>query len=173
VKRSDLPYYIRARRHGARYARKLIEEAAREGVRLSLAFAVVDQETGGTFRNVYGHDAVRNPIKSPPGGLRNVTRRNYRKYLRYRKAGLGMQGVGPMQLTWWATQDLADHEGGCWRPRFNIRIGLRQLHDNIAAHGQHAGIAAYNGSGPAAERYAASVEQKQQKWHRILTGGKA
>jgi hypothetical protein len=164
VKRSDLPYYLRARRHGARYARKLIEEAAREGVRLSLAFAICEQETG--FRNVFGHDPTIYV------GAGQVTKRKYLAYKRARGTRR-MQGVGPMQLTWWATQDLADHEGGCWRPRFNIRIGLRQLHDNIATHGQHAGIAAYNGSGPAAERYAASVEQKQQKWHRILTGGKA
>jgi hypothetical protein len=170
MKRSDRAYYVRARKAGARYARRIIEEARREGVQLSLAFAVCEQETG--FRNVFGHDAVRNPVKSPPNGSLRVTRRRYRRYLAFRRQGLGMQGVGPMQLTWYAIQDLADREGGCWRPRPNIRVGLRQLAANIRAHGERAGIKAYNGTGPAADRYARTVLERKAKWHHILTGGK-
>jgi soluble lytic murein transglycosylase-like protein len=168
MKPADAVFYIRAKRAGARYPRIVIEEARRTGVQLSLAFAVVEQETGG--HNVYGHDPVKNPIKSPRGGLLKVTRSNYVAYKRHRQAGEGMQGVGPMQLTWYATQDLADREGGCWKPRFNIRIGLRQLAQNIRANGTFKGVAAYNGSGSAAQRYATSVLEKQQKWHRILEG---
>jgi hypothetical protein len=161
MKRSDAIYYLRARRHGARYAGRIIEEAHREGIQLSLAFAVCEQETG--FRNVFGHDPTIYV------GAGKVTKRKYLAYKRARGT-THMQGVGPMQLTWWATQDLADREGGCWRPRMNIRIGLRLLHQNIRQHGERAGIKAYNGTGPAADAYARTVLQRKAKWHRILTG---
>ena len=49
------------------------------GLPVALACAVLEKETG--FRNVFGHDAVRNPVKSPPGGLLAVTEDNYRQYL--------------------------------------------------------------------------------------------
>lgn len=157
----DLVYAVRARRAGARYQLRIVREARREGVRLSLAFALVEQESG--FTNVFGHDPTIF------AGAGKVTRANYAEYKRRRGHSL-MQGVGPCQLTWWETQDLADREGGCWNPTANIRVGLRTLAQNIRAHGQHAGIARYNGSGEAAEAYARSVEARQEKWHRVLTG---
>jgi hypothetical protein len=161
-KERKVPYYLRARKAGARYARIIVQEAKREGVPLSLAFAICEQETG--FRNVFGHDPTIFM------GAGEVTKKKYLAY-KAQRGTTRMQGVGPMQLTWWSTQDLADKEGGCWRPRCNIRIGLRTLRQNIASKGIHAGVAAYNGSGAAAERYAASVLEKQARWHRILTGG--
>jgi hypothetical protein len=164
MKVRDAKYYLRAKRAGARYPRKIIEEARREGVGLALAFAVCEQETG--FRNVFGHDPTIF------AGAGRVTRRKYRAYKRARGT-TRMQGVGPMQLTWWATQDLADREGGCWRPRFNIRIGLRQLAQNIRAHGETQGIAAYNGSGPQAQAYARSVLVRRGRWRNILHGGRS
>lgn len=162
----DALYALRARRAGARYQWRIIRAAKKEGVRLSLAFALVEQETA--FRNIYGHD----PTIFVGAGV--VTERNYRLYKRLRgdHGQGGMQGVGPCQLTWWATQDQADKEGGCWDPGVNIRIGLRTLALNIRNYGGHTGIARYNGSGPDAERYANEVERKQQRWHKILTTGK-
>jgi hypothetical protein len=168
VKVADLKYVARAKKAGARYAWRIVSEARRNSVSLALAFALVEQES--RFENVYGHDAVRNPIKSPPGGLKKVTRKNYAEYLHYRKAGFGMQGVGPCQLTWWEFQDRADKLGGCWLPSRNIRVGLEVLASNILEHGRHTGIARYNGTGSAAENYARSVESKQRRWHTILTG---
>jgi hypothetical protein len=166
MKPRDLPYLIRAKRGGARYARVLIEEARREDVPLSLAFAICEQETG--FANIFGHDPTIFV------GAGRVTRGKYFAYRRQRRPNGrgGMQGVGPMQLTYFSIQDEADHEGGCWKPRFNIRVGLRTLRANIRQHGQHEGIARYNGTGDAAERYARQVEGRQGRWHAILTGKK-
>jgi hypothetical protein len=164
----DLRLARRARRHGAHYALRIIRLARRAGLPISLGFAIVEQESG--FRNVYGHDAVRNP--APKGG--RVTRANYRDvYLPARGRGLGMQGVGPCQLTWYELQDAADRAGGCWRPTPNIATAFDHLAALVAAHGLHAGLAAYNGAGPAAERYAAQVRARMGTWHRILTGVRA
>ena len=132
-----------------------MREARRVGLPVALACAVLEKETG--FRNVFGHDAVRNPIKSPPGGLLAVTEDNYRQYLAHRRRGLGNQGVGPMQLTSPGLQDRADQLGGCWQPGPNIRVGLEFLAGNIRRLGLRAGVVAYNGSGPAAQRYGDDV----------------
>jgi hypothetical protein len=152
--------------HGGRYAKELVREALRARVPLALACAIVEKETG--FRNVFGHDAVRNPIKSPPGGLLAVTRDNYRAYLGHRRNGLGNQGVGPMQLTSPGLQDRADALGGCWLPGPNIRVGLEFLAGNIKRLGLRAGVVAYNGSGPAAQRYAADVLARARTWEARL-----
>ena len=64
---------------------------------MSLLCAVLEQETH--FTNVFGHDKVSNPIKSPPGSNRPVTEELYRQYKTFRDQGRGCQGVGPMQLT--------------------------------------------------------------------------
>jgi hypothetical protein len=152
--------------HGGRYAKELVREALRARVSLALACAIVEKETG--FRNVFGHDAVRNPIKSPPGGLLAVTRDNYRAYLGHRRNGLGNQGVGPMQLTSPGLQDRADALGGCWLPGPNIRVGLEFLAGNIKRLGLRAGVVAYNGSGPAAQRYAADVLARARTWEARL-----
>lgn len=158
---ADLHMIVRAKRHGARYPNILIAEARRAHVPISLAFAVCEQETG--FRNVFGHDPTIYV------GAGTVTKRKYLAYKRARGT-TRMQGVGPMQLTWWSTQDAADREGGCWDPRYSIRVGLRLLAQNIQAHGEHAGIAAYNGTGPAAQRYADQVLARAGHWHHVLSG---
>lgn len=153
-----------AKRAGAEFAWRIVTEARAEKVQVSLAFALVEQESG--FRNVYGHDGVRNP--APKGG--KVTKANYLNvYLPARKRGEGMQGVGPMQLTWFEFQDQADKLGGCWLPSRNIKVGLRVVAQNIKQHGEFAGVAAYNGSGPAAQAYARSVLAKRDHWHQVLS----
>lgn len=154
----------RAKEHGANYSLRIIREARRhDEIPVSLAFALIEQETG--FRNVFGHDPT---IFAGAGAVTKA------KYLAYRaKRGPtgrgGMQGVGPCQLTWWEYQDRADHYGGCWKPACNIRVGLEVLAANIRAHGEHHGIARYNGEGPAAEQYARTVRGRQKQWHARLT----
>lgn len=153
--------------HGDAIANSIVIAAREADIQVSLLCAVLEQETG--FKNVYGHDGVRNPIKSPPRGLLRVTRDNYRDYLTHRKRGEGSQGVGPMQLTWDEYQDKADKLGGCWNPRVNILVGAEALADLIRQYGKTAGIARYNGSGAAAQAYARSVLSKARKWHGWLT----
>lgn len=135
-------------------------EARRAGLPLRLACALLDQESGGGH-NVFGHDP------SIYAGAGAVTEAKYRAY----KAARGqtrMQGVGPCQLTWWSTQDKADYYGGCWKPRFNMRVGFELLAGNIRRYGLRDGIRAYNGSGPAAEHYATSVLNRAALWDRRL-----
>jgi len=153
------------RKAGARYETEIVREAKRSGLQVSLICAVLEVETG--FRNVFGHDAVRNPIKSPPGGLLEVTADLYSKYLGFRRQGLGNQGVGPMQLTSPWLQDRADALGGCWNVAANIRAGVEFLAGNIRRLGLHQGVAAYNGS----TAYADQVLPLEKRWRAKLGGG--
>lgn len=153
--------------HGGRgYGHLIVWAHRKTGLAIAMVAALVEQETG--FRHVYGHDPVRNPVKSPPGGYRAVTRKNYRAYKRYRRMGLGMQGVGLTQLTYYTLQDEADRHGGCWQYRANILVGCQHLKALIGAHGEAAGCAAYNGSGPAAQAYSRSLRAKRDRWRRRL-----
>ena len=159
------------REHGCKYGLIAVEEALHVGLPISYAAAFLEKESSGKDAggqagfglNLFGHDPVQNPVK---GGF--VTRARYAEYLRFRRAGKGMQGVGPTQLTWYGLQDAADRAGGCWHPRFNMRIGFAQAKLLIAQHGRQDGVAMYNGSGSAAERYAKDWRAKQQRWHDLL-----
>ncbi len=152
----DLAAALRAA--GARYEDAIIREARRHGVPVSLVCAILEVETG--FQNVFGHDAVRNPVKSPPRGLMAVTEERYQQYLRFRRQGLGNQGVGPMQLTSPGLQDRADALGGCWKVDPNVRVGVEFLAGNIQRLGLYRGVAAYNGS----TAYADKVLPLEKKW---------
>lgn len=140
----------------------IVEEAQRAGIPVSLGFALIEQETG--FQNIFGHDPTIFV------GAGKVTKQKYLSYKSRRgpTGRGGMQGVGPGQLTWYATQDAADRLGGCWVPRYNIRVAFTTLEGNIKSKGLHSGIAAYNGTGPAAQRYADTVLARQAKWHNRL-----
>jgi murein DD-endopeptidase MepM/ murein hydrolase activator NlpD len=152
----------RLRAAGARFEDAILREAARSGLPVPLICAVLEIETG--FQNVFGHDNVRNPVKSPPGGLLTVTEARYQDYLRHRRAGLGNQGVGPMQLTSPGLQDRADALGGCWTPDANIRTGVEFLAANIQRLGLRRGVIAYNG----AAIYADKVFAAEARWRAKL-----
>ncbi len=158
----DLKLARLAKRHGADYSLRIIWEARRAGISISLAFALVEQESG--FRNVFGHDPVKNPVK---GG--KVTKKRYLEYRRYRKLGLGMQGVGLTQPTWYTYQDAADRLGGCWVPKNQLRVCFRVLGGLIRQHGYAKGIERYNGAGPMARRYSVQVRARARKWHHRFT----
>lgn len=148
------------REHGIVYPIWTYDEAHAAGLDLSVGCAMLDQETGGGH-NVFGHDPTICV------GWGTVTRAKY-AYYKLRRGHTRMQGVGPTQLTWWSKQDRADSMGGCWQPRFNIRVGFQDLAASIRRYGLHAGVAAYNGSGPAAQRYADSVLHRAAYWKKIL-----
>jgi hypothetical protein len=155
--------------HRARYTGAIWEHAQRLNLPFALALALVEQES--TFRNVWGGDP---PPNGETVGLRGrpVSQERYRMYKRARDRGGkgkgGMQGVGPLQLTWWELQDRADKRGGAWKAEHNIAVGLEHLASLIRAHGEAEGIARYNGSGPAAARYSREVREKQAVWRRRL-----
>ena len=149
---------------GARYEDAIVREARRHGVPVSLVCAVLEVETG--FQNVFGHDAVRNPVKSPPRGLLAVTEERYKQYLHFRRQGLGNQGVGPMQLTSPGLQDRADALGGCWKVDPNIRVGVEYLAGNIQRLGLYRGVSPTTARPPTPTRCAAG----EKKWRAKLGG---
>jgi hypothetical protein len=123
--------------------------AKRAELDVPTAAALLLMETAGG-RMIYGHDAVAN--RAPKGG--EVTKANYLGvYLPDRKRGLGMQGVGDTQLTWFAYQDEADKLGGCWRQGVNRYVGFKLMVELIRTNGRATGVARYNGSGAAATAY--------------------
>lgn len=164
--------YVKARRlrlkqKGIAYPATTVAEARRAGLELAVACALLVQESGGG-RNVFGHDGVDNPVVAAPGKDLYVTRERYQLYKRYRQIGRGSQGVGPTQLTYFALQDEADRLGGCWKPWINMRVGFAHLVANIRKSGLRDGVRLYNGSGPAAERYAERMMQRISDWRGMI-----
>jgi hypothetical protein len=155
----------RLRAEGILRPQAVVEEAKRAGLRLPLACALLEKESGGG-RNVFGHDPTIFV------GAGEVTRAKYREYKKRRVASgnTQMQGVGPCQLTWWEFQDTADREGGCWRPEVNMRVGFRHLVALINQHGEADGARRYNGSGDAAEAYSRDLLAKARIWEAKLAG---
>jgi hypothetical protein len=141
-----------------------INAARRSKLSLHFACALIEKESG-KGHNVFGHD----PTIFAGAGL--VTKPKYLAYrLKRRQSGnRQMQGVGPCQLTWWATQDTADKLGGCWNPYVNMCIGFAALRSNIQRHGVEKGAAAYNGIGPKAVAYGKDFKQKADRWKAILS----
>jgi hypothetical protein len=149
----------------------VVREAQRAGIQLSLACALLEKETAGGH-NVFGHDRDRagRYIFPARDGSVPVTEDLYRQYKARRKATGLPQGVGPCQLTYAPFQEQADALGGCWKPAANIRVGFKVLADNIRVNGLSAGVARYNGSGPAAAAYSQDVLAKARRWEALLAG---
>jgi hypothetical protein len=151
--------------NGGRHGALIVAEAQRAGIPIPLACALVEQES--SFRNVFGHDAVQNPI---PKGSR-VTRQSFERYRGFRDAGLGAQGVGVTQLTFPPLQDKADDLGGCWKVGNQLRVGYELLAELIARHGVRGGLAAYNAgtsTSPAGLDYARRVLAHRRRWKSVL-----
>ena len=161
AKQDDVVERLRA--GGINNPRMVIAEAKRAGLRLDYACAMLMKESNGGD-NVFGHDV------SIFSGAGTVTKAKYLEYKRQRMATGKMQGVGPTQLTWYTLQDRADAQGGCWKPRINMRVGFKHLADNINAHGEADGARRYNGSGAAAVKYSKDLLAKAAQWRAVLDG---
>jgi hypothetical protein len=153
----------RMRRIGMKMPYRTARAAHRTGLNLALACSLLMEESGGGT-NEFGHD----PTIFIGAGVVTKTKYHAYKAERQRSGNTLMQGVGPVQLTWWSTQDQADALGGCWNPYYNMMIGFEHLVENIRRDGLHAGVAAYNGSGPAAERYAEQVIARAAQYAKSL-----
>jgi murein DD-endopeptidase MepM/ murein hydrolase activator NlpD len=166
VAHTDAGLAAAIRAHGGRYEDIIIAEARRSRVPVSLVCAVIDAES--SFTNVFGHDHVRNPIKSVDGRPNLVvTEALYKAYVHHRDNGEECQGVGPMQLTAKFLQDRADALGGCYKPGPNIRTGVERLGALIKQRGSmHGALVGYNGS----TAYADAVIKLQRVWHARLEG---
>jgi peptidoglycan hydrolase-like protein with peptidoglycan-binding domain len=150
-----------------------VAEAARAGLRLELAAALLEKESAGGH-NVFGHDRDGSGKYIFPArdGTVKVTKELYVEY-RQRRVASGnkaMQGVGPCQLTWFSFQDEADKLGGCWKPQINMRVGFRRLATLVRTHGDSVGARMYNGSGDAAVAYSADLLKKAGVWKARLDG---
>lgn len=154
---------FRARAHGARYAWSIVNEAKRAGIPYYVAFAVVEQESN--FQNVFGHD---------PGGLfpgEKVTQKRVDALIDHvvNKKGVS-NGVGFTQLTFIGFILQANKlNGGASKVRNQLRIGFRLMAELRRVHGSwHEAFRAYNGVGPAAERYADLMDVRAAKWRHWL-----
>ncbi len=132
---ADILLVARMRRIGMKMPVRSLQAARGAKLPVPLACSILTQETGGGV-NEYGHD----PTIFVGAGA--VTKGNYH---------------GPVQLTYAGYQDAADRAGGCWKPLVNMTVGFGVLVDHIRRDGLKSGVAAYNGTGPAAQRYADEV----------------
>lgn len=158
----DRELATRLRRHGARFAIEIIEEARRERVPLPWALALIEQETD--FRNIFGGD--HGPLKPPtrvPFFRVAVTHERVLALLRWIERGNASNGVGPAQLTSVGFIRRAEAEGGAHKPRINIRVGLQALNEK-SGRDYHNQAWKYNG----ARSYQAKIEAKQRKWREIV-----
>jgi hypothetical protein len=151
------------RRVGIKMPFRMLAAAHKTAIPPSLAASVLMQETSGGA-NVFGHDPTIF------AGAGKVTKAKYSAYKKQRgpKGHGGMQGVGPLQLTFYAFQDEADERGGCWKPYVNMLVGFEHLADDIRRNGLHAGVKAYNSSGPEAESYANVVLPRAEQFKTVL-----
>lgn len=146
---TDPALIVRLRKLGCPYPIRLITEAGKFGLSVPLACSLVVQESA--WENIFGHD----PTVFVGAGA--VTENSYHAYSAEAERTGQVQGVGVVQLTYRAYQLEADKIGGCWVIACQMQIGFGVLAENIRRDGLHAGVAAYNGSGPAAEAYADEV----------------
>jgi hypothetical protein len=146
------------KKHGLVHTYAAIDAAKNAGLNTALAFALLEQESGG--RNIFGHD----PTIFKGAGV--VTEAKYKEYkrLRIQSKNKLMQGVGPLQLTWWEFQDAADRAGGCWKVKVNLQVGYSHLAALIKELGWKNGIKRYNGSGPQADIYFNNLQFKYEQW---------
>lgn len=140
---------------------------------LDLASACTLMEKESNTRNVFGSDAVETGgtyVKDEP-----VTREKYLAYKAWRNEPYRrqhalpsrMQGVGPLQLTWWSYQDDADAEGGCWDWAVNTKVGFRIFAKHLVSFRGDVWQAAkaYNGK----DSYADDFVVKHRRWQERLT----
>lgn len=128
------------------------------GVPMWVICAFLEKETSGGM-NVFGQD----PTIYVRAGT--VTKEKYLAYKAERKRTGKMQGVGPMQLTWWEFQDRADRAGGCWKPYINILTGTRILKEYRENSDNWWQVAkTYNGS----EAYANQMTPLFKKWRQAF-----
>ncbi len=143
-------------------APEVVELAAQAGLDLAAAAVCLEKESYGG-KNVWGSDPV------DTGGIYRkgdpVTREAYERYAAALLARrVGAQGVGPTQLTYPPLQRQADAAGGCWDWRTNVLVGFRHLAQLQRQYGVRDGFRRYNGSGPAAEKYANDAMSKLARW---------
>lgn len=166
----DLLLARRAKRAGASYSLRIILEARRAKLPISLAFAVVHHES--SFQNIFGCDKQHG--KEHPLCHQAVTPARVKYLLRFaQEAGGWSNGVGLTQLTSLGLIYQAEHLGGADSPRNQLRVGFQLLSGLVHTYGEAEGLAAYNaGPGgrftPIGRKYAHDVLNLQAHYHEAL-----
>lgn len=156
--------------NGMANAAVIVQAAVMEGTDLAVAATLVAGESWG--KHIWGHDGVQTGGTYTKGGP--VTQANYLAYRAQMRAGkIGRQGCGISQATSAQYQDTADQLGGCWDMLANARSGFRGAQALIRRYGLRDGMRRYNGSGPAAERYADNFMARYAIWRDRLAGATA
>lgn len=154
----DFRLMLKAFNHGIKIPYVAMKVARQTGVPFYVLCAFLEQETAGG-KNIFGHDPTIFV------GAGRVTKSKYLRYRRLRDRTGKMQGVGPLQLTYYSFQDDADKLGGCWKPRNSVLVGARLLKryrgkDNSWVYvGER-----FNG----AHSYGVEVQAKINKWQSLL-----
>lgn len=132
------------------------------GLPFAVMCAILEKESYGG-KNVFGHDGG---TKGWASGWGRVTKKKYLDYRRGRRLGKGMQGVGPMQLTWWEFQDEADRRGGCWKPYVNMLVGAEILVGSFKQYKNWAEVGRrWNGSAVYGEDLVDKINQWQDRFN--------
>lgn len=171
-----------ARQNGIQKPETVYAISGADTVAFWVLCSFLTQETGGG-NNIYGHDVDSTGYPRPFWGHGAVTKENYEAYkierdmfvgsTRFPKVGRRMQGVGPMQLTWYTYQDQADALGGCWVFDNNVRVGagiLKGHYDDSVSifdtekERWHWVAKQYNGS----EIYALEMDTRFATWRNLL-----
>lgn len=160
----DLQLARRAKKAGAQYSLRIVLEARRADIPISLAFALVEQESG--FENIFGHD--RGAYRPRDG---RVTQATVAHLLNTVAKGAPSNGVGLTQLTWPGYIRAANRQGGAWKPKYQLRVGFDVVSHAIHTFGTTRGLSVYNAGSPdsdAGRRYAHQVSLRAHKWHAWL-----
>lgn len=154
-----------------------IAAAQQAGLELAVAAAMLMAESsGGTME--FGHDGSPSARRTDAHGTviyqfgGPVTQANYTAYRVAQRAGIiPRQGIGDAQLTSEEFVARAEQIGpGPWDPYCNQLSGFIGLQNRIAQHGLLGGLENYNGSGPAAVRYADQLMAQVTVWRARLAG---
>ncbi len=147
-----------------------VERMGPDGLFLSTACALVEQESGG--KNLFGCDWGPKWTDVPPYCQVAVTEDRVRKLIANVDDGGGQNGVGYTQLTSIGYVREAEKEGGAHLPGPNMRVGFKTLNGHIANLGWPAGAAAYNaGAGnwqAVLNTYGAEMSSKERAWDKRL-----
>lgn len=154
-----------------------IAAAQQAGLELAVACAMLMAESSGG-QMIWGHDGAPSARRTDQHGAviyqfgGPVTQANYTAYRAAQRAGLiPRQGIGDAQLTSEEFVARAERIGpGPWDPFCNQLAGFIGMANRIVQYGLFGGLKAYNGSGPAAIRYANELFAQVTAWRTHLAG---
>lgn len=161
----DLQLAKRAKAHGAKSSLRIVREARRVDLPISLAFALVDQES--EFHNIFGAD------QKSILAHQEVTKARVQELIAHVRDGGISNGVGYTQLTDLGFILEAEREGGAHIIKNQLRVGFRALARGVHTSGVRRGLSTYNSGHPYSRLgnvYANKVIAKQRHWHAVLEG---